>query len=78
MGYLRAKSRLRRLRYETRLRAQSFVTIFLSDGGSFSGFSTVLAFPRFSEKTCLSPLPNREKLLYNNLIFVKKEFLSHD
>ena len=38
MGYLRAKSRLRRLRYETRLRAQSFVTIFLSDGGRFPIF----------------------------------------
>ena len=38
MGYLRAKSRLRRLRYETRLRAQSFVTIFLSEGGRFPVF----------------------------------------
>ena len=40
MGYLRAKSRLRRLRYEARLRAQSFVTIFLSDSGRFPGFLT--------------------------------------
>ena len=36
-----SRSRLRRLRYETRLRAQSFVTIFLSDDARFPGFSTV-------------------------------------
>ena len=43
-----------------------------------SGGSRRFSLSKISEKTRLSPLQKGRELLYNNTIFVKKEFLSHD